>query len=272
MQRMRGSGLKPHMDEVANVYGRNPDTKRALLIGSHTDTVPCGGWLDGALGVIYGLEIARAAQEEWKSISRSESTSYPFRMRRAPISLSSAAGRFATTSRRPRLMLPVAPAAILRSLLAAVPPAKHPFASNLPARLLSGGAYRAGTAPRTGGAAHWCCHRDSGDSADFASDPAARPITPVPRRWPTAEMPARRCCALLRRSHASFRPWLIGRKRHALEHRQHRFSAGRTECRAERRPRWCWSFGIPIRPSWISWSGKSAVGSKIQSRSLPDRD
>jgi N-carbamoyl-L-amino-acid hydrolase len=63
MQRMQEAGLEPKMDEVANVYGRDPNAKRALLIGSHTDTVPKGGWLDGALGVIYGLEIARAARE-----------------------------------------------------------------------------------------------------------------------------------------------------------------------------------------------------------------
>ena len=63
MQRMREAGLEPQMDEVANVYGRNPNVKQALLIGSHTDTVPNGGWLDGALGVAYGLEIARAAGE-----------------------------------------------------------------------------------------------------------------------------------------------------------------------------------------------------------------
>ena len=36
---------------------------RAILIGSHTDTVPKGGWLDGALGVGYALEIARSAIE-----------------------------------------------------------------------------------------------------------------------------------------------------------------------------------------------------------------
>jgi N-carbamoyl-L-amino-acid hydrolase len=63
MQRMEEAGLEPHTDEVANVYGRQPGTKRALMIGSHTDTVPRGGWLDGALGVMYGLEIARAAGE-----------------------------------------------------------------------------------------------------------------------------------------------------------------------------------------------------------------
>ena len=40
-----------------------PNAARTLLIGSHTDTVPQGGWLDGAMGVIYALEIARAVKE-----------------------------------------------------------------------------------------------------------------------------------------------------------------------------------------------------------------
>jgi beta-ureidopropionase / N-carbamoyl-L-amino-acid hydrolase len=30
------------------------------LVGSHSETQPYGGWLDGSLGVIYGLELARA--------------------------------------------------------------------------------------------------------------------------------------------------------------------------------------------------------------------
>jgi N-carbamoyl-L-amino-acid hydrolase len=63
MERLRQAGLEPHMDEVANVYGRDPTARQAVLIGSHTDTVPHGGWLDGALGVAYALEIARAARE-----------------------------------------------------------------------------------------------------------------------------------------------------------------------------------------------------------------
>src|SRR5436190_3090066 len=67
MRRMQEAGLEPHMDEVANVYGRDPNATRALLIGSHTDTVPRGGWLDGAMGVIYALEIARAAKERGAS-------------------------------------------------------------------------------------------------------------------------------------------------------------------------------------------------------------
>jgi N-carbamoyl-L-amino-acid hydrolase len=33
-------------------------------MGSHTDTQPEGGWLDGAMGVIYGLEVARALSQD----------------------------------------------------------------------------------------------------------------------------------------------------------------------------------------------------------------
>jgi len=57
--RMRAAGLAVEMDGVGNVIGRTPHARR-ILIGSHTDTVPNGGWLDGAMGVIYGLELARA--------------------------------------------------------------------------------------------------------------------------------------------------------------------------------------------------------------------
>ena len=50
----------PEMDGLGNVLGRSPNPGPAVLIGSHTDTVPHGGWLDGALGVAYGLAVARA--------------------------------------------------------------------------------------------------------------------------------------------------------------------------------------------------------------------
>jgi N-carbamoyl-L-amino-acid hydrolase len=63
VERMRGAGLDARIDGMGSVYGRCRGIERALLIGSHTDTVPRGGWLDGALGVIYGLEIARARSE-----------------------------------------------------------------------------------------------------------------------------------------------------------------------------------------------------------------
>jgi N-carbamoyl-L-amino-acid hydrolase len=54
------AGLEPVIDGIGNVFGRANDTSRRLLIGSHSETQPKGGWLDGALGVIYALEVARA--------------------------------------------------------------------------------------------------------------------------------------------------------------------------------------------------------------------
>src|SRR3954464_1683188 len=56
------------IDRYGNVFGRTPQARRAVVIGSHTDSVPKGGWLDGALGVIYGLEIARSAIESGEQL------------------------------------------------------------------------------------------------------------------------------------------------------------------------------------------------------------
>ena len=54
-------GLTPYVDPVGNTFGLAQG--KSILIGSHTDTQPEGGWLDGALGVVCGLELARAATE-----------------------------------------------------------------------------------------------------------------------------------------------------------------------------------------------------------------
>jgi N-carbamoyl-L-amino-acid hydrolase len=54
------AGLDPVIDGIGNVIGHNPRASRRLLVGSHSETQPHGGWLDGALGVIYALEAARA--------------------------------------------------------------------------------------------------------------------------------------------------------------------------------------------------------------------
>ena len=54
------AGLDPVVDGIGNVIGRNPHATRRLLVGSHSETQPHGGWLDGALGVVYALELARA--------------------------------------------------------------------------------------------------------------------------------------------------------------------------------------------------------------------
>ena len=61
--RMEEAGLDARIDGIGTVFGRSRNPGPALLIGSHTDTQPRGGWLDGAMGVIYGLEVARALAE-----------------------------------------------------------------------------------------------------------------------------------------------------------------------------------------------------------------
>ncbi|MFD2182019.1 hydantoinase/carbamoylase family amidase [Rhodoplanes azumiensis] len=67
VDRLGAAGLDAGLDRVGNVLGRDPAAGKAILIGSHTDTVPRGGWLDGAMGVVYGLEIARAFRESGAS-------------------------------------------------------------------------------------------------------------------------------------------------------------------------------------------------------------
>ena len=62
--RMGEAGLDAEVDGVGNVFGRSSHPGKALLIGSHSDTQPTGGWLDGALGVGYGIEVARALSED----------------------------------------------------------------------------------------------------------------------------------------------------------------------------------------------------------------
>src|SRR5207248_1365293 len=39
-------------------------SERALLIGGHIDSVPNGGWLDGCLNVMAGVEVVRRLAEE----------------------------------------------------------------------------------------------------------------------------------------------------------------------------------------------------------------
>lgn len=59
--RMEEAGLEPHFDPLGTLFGLAGE--KSLLVGSHSDSQPEGGWLDGALGVVAGLEVARAARE-----------------------------------------------------------------------------------------------------------------------------------------------------------------------------------------------------------------
>jgi N-carbamoyl-L-amino-acid hydrolase len=60
VERMREVGLEPTMDGVGNVYGRHPGPGPKLLVGSHIETQNEAGWLDGALGVVAAVALARA--------------------------------------------------------------------------------------------------------------------------------------------------------------------------------------------------------------------
>ncbi|ASY73894.1 hydantoinase/carbamoylase family amidase [Sinorhizobium fredii] len=62
-QQYEATGLRAHIDGVGNVFGIPRSDRRSLLIGSHAESQNHAGWLDGALGVIYGLEIARSFAE-----------------------------------------------------------------------------------------------------------------------------------------------------------------------------------------------------------------
>jgi N-carbamoyl-L-amino-acid hydrolase len=62
--RMKEAGLEPVIDGIGTVLGKSPRSGPRILIGSHSDTQPRGGWLDGVMGVIYGLEVARALSED----------------------------------------------------------------------------------------------------------------------------------------------------------------------------------------------------------------
>lgn len=59
--RFEDAGLHMAMDGMGNLFGLAEGP--SLLMGSHSDSQPEGGWLDGALGVVAALEVARASQE-----------------------------------------------------------------------------------------------------------------------------------------------------------------------------------------------------------------
>jgi beta-ureidopropionase / N-carbamoyl-L-amino-acid hydrolase len=63
--KLDGLGLEHELDEAGNQWwtlrGRSD---RAVLIGGHIDSVPNGGWLDGALNVVAGAEVLRRLAAE----------------------------------------------------------------------------------------------------------------------------------------------------------------------------------------------------------------
>jgi N-carbamoyl-L-amino-acid hydrolase len=59
--------VEQHVDAAGNAwYTLRGESERALVLGSHLDSVPNGGWLDGCLGVLAGLEVMRGLAEEFE--------------------------------------------------------------------------------------------------------------------------------------------------------------------------------------------------------------
>src|ERR1700712_3863996 len=54
------TGAVEEIDEAGNQwFTLRGDSERALLIGGHIDSVPNGGWLDGCLNLVAGVEVLR---------------------------------------------------------------------------------------------------------------------------------------------------------------------------------------------------------------------
>ena len=54
-------------DAAGNLWATlHGESERALVIGGHLDSVPNGGWLDGCLNVLAGLEILRRVHDQYR--------------------------------------------------------------------------------------------------------------------------------------------------------------------------------------------------------------
>jgi beta-ureidopropionase / N-carbamoyl-L-amino-acid hydrolase len=64
-EKLDGLPLEEVVDAAGNQWWtlRGQSEGRAVLIGGHIDSVPDGGWLDGALNVVAGVEVVRRLAE-----------------------------------------------------------------------------------------------------------------------------------------------------------------------------------------------------------------
>jgi N-carbamoyl-L-amino-acid hydrolase len=72
IKRLEAAGLTCYQDGAANIHGRLnwDETVPSVMTGSHIDTVPGAGHLDGALGVLCGLEALRVLKESGVALER----------------------------------------------------------------------------------------------------------------------------------------------------------------------------------------------------------
>jgi len=63
-------GLEIEIDEAGNLWATAPgDSKKAVILGGHIDSVPEGGWLDGALNTIAALEVLRVLAPQQRPVT-----------------------------------------------------------------------------------------------------------------------------------------------------------------------------------------------------------
>ncbi|MDC7789090.1 Zn-dependent hydrolase [Rhodoplanes sp. TEM] len=70
-RRFSEAGLAVRLDPAANLFGRLEGSEPglpAILLGSHSDSVPSGGRFDGPAGVIAALEVVRALQDDGRRL------------------------------------------------------------------------------------------------------------------------------------------------------------------------------------------------------------
>ncbi len=64
-EKLDGLPLEEVVDEAGNQWWTlRGESERAVLIGGHIDSVPNGGWLDGALNVVAAVEVVRRLAED----------------------------------------------------------------------------------------------------------------------------------------------------------------------------------------------------------------
>jgi hydantoinase/carbamoylase family amidase len=65
-QKLESLPVEIHPDPAGNVWATlHGENERSLLIGGHIDSVPNGGWLDGVLNLLAGVEILRRINTQY---------------------------------------------------------------------------------------------------------------------------------------------------------------------------------------------------------------
>jgi beta-ureidopropionase / N-carbamoyl-L-amino-acid hydrolase len=66
LSKLGGLPVHTNQDQAGNLWVTLPGvSSRELWIGGHLDSVPNGGWLDGCLNVLAGLEVMRRISEQY---------------------------------------------------------------------------------------------------------------------------------------------------------------------------------------------------------------